>query len=212
MSSYPKITISSNSDQPIRTVHTNTLFARTILTRLRHHARHALSNRRLWTEFVDRTAFSRPATFSDAASRVRKNITYFRVNYVTLIAAVLAYFLISHPFSLLALIFLIGAWLFLYVLRPSDQPLEIYGRTYSDAQTLTGLVLTTLVAILITSVVSLLVSAVIVGVTIVCAHGAFRDPEDLFVDDQELVGFFSVINGGATSCGSAAAAGPMSVV
>uniref|UniRef100_A0A803NUP9 Uncharacterized protein n=1 Tax=Cannabis sativa TaxID=3483 RepID=A0A803NUP9_CANSA len=58
------------------------------------------------------------------------------------------------------------------------------------------------------SVVSLLVSAVIIGVTIVCAHGAFRDPEDLFVDDQELMGFFSVINGGGTSYGSTAAAGP----
>ena len=37
-----------------------------------------------------------------------------------------------------------------------------------------------------------------VGVGIVCVHGAFRDPEDLFMDDQDTAGstgLFSFIGG-----------------
>lgn len=53
--------------------------------------------------------------------------------------------------------------------------------------------------ILVTSVASLLVTAVLVGVAIVCAHGAFRVPEDLFLDEQESTGFLSVLGGPASS-------------
>ncbi|KAF8406563.1 hypothetical protein HHK36_008651 [Tetracentron sinense] len=38
---------------------------------------------------------------------------------------------------------------------------------------------------LFTSVGSLLISTLMIGFAIVCAHGAFRVPEDLFLDDQE---------------------------
>ncbi|PON85841.1 Prenylated rab acceptor [Trema orientale] len=208
MSSHPTLPISSKPrpDQSIPAVHPNPkspFYVRIILTRLRDLASHALSNRRPWTELIDRTAFSRPSSFSDAASRVRKNAAYFRVNYLTLLAIVLAYFLISHPLSLLTLTLLVGAWLFLYALRPSDQPLLILGRTFSHTQTLTALGLVTVVAVLVTGLVSLLVSAAIVAVAVVCGHGAFRDPEDLFLDEQESSGFFSFV-GGAASSGSAA--------
>lgn len=37
--------------------------------------------------------------------------------------------------------------------------------------------------VFLTSVGSLIISALLVGVGIVCAHGAFRAPEDLFLDD-----------------------------
>ncbi|CAB4282110.1 unnamed protein product [Prunus armeniaca] len=180
---------------------------RPILTRLSGLSRHALSNSRPWTELIDRTALSRPGSFSEAASRVRKNVAYFRVNYLIVLAVVLAYSLISHPFSLLTLVTLSGAWIFLYVLRPSDQPLVIFGRTFSDTQALFGLGLATLFAILVTSVLSLILTAVMVGVMIVCAHGAFRDPEDLFLDDQQPLasGFTSIFGGGDPAFGSASA-------
>ncbi|KAH7542774.1 PRA1 family protein B1 [Ziziphus jujuba] len=210
MSSQPTLPISN--PQPTTTTTTQTqqssfpsIPVRAIFTRLSGYARSAFSNRRPWTELIDRTAFSRPDSLSDAASRVRKNAAYFRVNYLTLLALVLALFLLSHPFSLLTLIALLAAWLFLYALRPSDQPLVIFGRTYSDPQILVGLGLITLIVILVTSVASLLITAVLVGVAIVCAHGAFRDPEDLFLDEQESTGFLSVLGGSGSS-------GPASVV
>ena len=179
---------------------------RSFLTRLFGYTRHALSNRRPWTELIDRSAFSRPDSFSDATSRVRKNFSYFRVNYLTLLALVLAVSLISHPFTLFILLSLLAAWLFLYSFRPSDQPLVIMGRTFSDFETLAGLITVTVIVIFLTSVGSLLITAGMVGMGIVCVHGSFRDPEDLFLDDQESsgAGLFSFIGGAASSAAAAA--------
>lgn len=206
MSSFSSLPISNSQSLPS----TSSLPLRSILTRLSTYARHALSNRRPWTELMDRTAFSRPFSISHASSRVRKNLAYFRVNYLIVLATMLAYFLLSHPFSILTLIALTAAWLFLYVLRPSDQPLVISGRTYSDAQVILGLSLASLIMILVSNVISLLLTAVMAGVGIVCGHGAFRDPEDLFLDDQEASSFLSIISGTASS-GVTTSSGPTMV-
>lgn len=59
----------------------------------------------------------------------------------------------------------------------------------------------------LTSVGSLLISALLIGLGIVCTHGAFRVPEDLFLDDQEPanVGFLSFLGGAASSAAAVAA-------
>ncbi|KAJ6696600.1 hypothetical protein OIU85_002996 [Salix viminalis] len=171
---------------------------RTFLTRLFSSLRTTLSHRRPWLELVDRTAFSRPVSLSDASTRVRKNYSYFKVNYLTILAIVLAFSLLSHPFSLLTLLSLVAAWLGLYAFRPSDQPLVVLGRTMSNREVLGILVMVTVIVVFLTSVGSLIITAVLVGVGIVCVHGAFRDPEDLFMDDQEIAGsagLFSFIGG-----------------
>ncbi|XP_027161262.1 PRA1 family protein B1 [Coffea eugenioides] len=181
---------------------------RSFINRLSSSLRQGFSQRRPWSELVDRTAFSRPDNLSDAASRIRKNFNYFRVNYISLLAFVLALSLLSHPFSLLVLLALLASWCFLYLFRPSDQPLVVFGRTFSDRETLLILVVSTIVVAVLTSVGSLLISASLVGLAIVCAHGAFRIPEDLFLDDQEPVnaGFLSFLGGAASSAAPAVAA------
>ncbi|KAJ8434445.1 hypothetical protein Cgig2_025415 [Carnegiea gigantea] len=180
---------------------------RAFLSRLTTSIRHGFAQRRPWYELVDRSAFARPDNLTEAATRIRKNAAYFRVNYLTLLAAVLAFSLVSHPFSLLLLLSLLAAWCFLYLFRPSDQPLVILGRTFSDRETLGILVVSTIVLIFLTTVGSLLISASLVGVAIVCVHGAFRIPEDLFLDDQEpgSAGFLSFLGGAASSAAAAAA-------
>lgn len=181
---------------------------RSFINRLTSSVRQGLSQRRPWSELLDRSAFARPDNLTEAASRVRKNFSYFRVNYITLLAVVLAVSLLSHPFSLLVLLTLLAAWCFLYLFRPSDQPLVIFGRTFSDRETLLILVVSTIVVVFLTSVGSLLISASLVGLGIICAHGAFRLPEDLFLDDQEPVnaGFLSFLGGAAASAAAAAPA------
>ncbi|XP_008804151.2 PRA1 family protein B3 [Phoenix dactylifera] len=180
---------------------------RRVISRLSDSTRRSLSNRRPWSELIDRSAFSRPDSVSEATSRVRKNLSYFRVNYLTLLAAVLALSLLSHPFSLLVLLSLLGAWCFLYLFRPADPPLVILGRTFSDRETLGALVLLTVFVVFLTSVGSLLISALMVGAAIVAVHGAFRVPEDLFLDDQEPggagSGLLSFLGGAAVSAGPA---------
>jgi hypothetical protein len=150
---------------------------------------------------------ARPDSISEAATRIRKNLSYFKVNYITLLALILGFSLLSHPLSLLALLSLLASWIFLYLFRPSDQPLVILGRTFSERETLGILVVLTIVVIFLTSVGSLLISALMVGFALVCAHGAFRVPDDLFLDDQEpaSAGFLSFLGGGASSAAVAAA-------
>ncbi|PPR96588.1 hypothetical protein GOBAR_AA24067 [Gossypium barbadense] len=117
------------------------------VSRLNESLRNGLSQRRPWAELVDRSAFSKPESFSDALVRVRKNYSYFRVNYLS--------------------------------------PLVLFGRTFSDRETLGFLIIFSVFVVFLTTVGSLLISALMVGVGLVCAHGAFRAPEDLFLDEQE---------------------------
>ncbi|PKA50584.1 PRA1 family protein B4 [Apostasia shenzhenica] len=175
---------------------------RLFLSHLHESVRRSLSDRRPWSELIDRSAFSRPDSLSEATSRVRKNFAYFRVNYLTVIAFVLALSLVSHPVSLLVLLALLASWCFLYLFRPSDSPLVLFGRTLSERETLAGLSVVTVFVVFLTSVGSLMISALLIGVAIVAAHGAFRMPEDLFLDDQEpggaATGFLSFLGGGAS--------------
>lgn len=180
---------------------------RSFINNLSNSLNHGLSQRRPWAELVDRSAFSKPESLSDAALRVRKNYSYFRVNYLTAVAAVVAFSLITNPLSLLFLAALLAAWLFLYLFRPADSPLVLFGRTYSDRETLGILIVLSVVVIFLTSVGSVLISALLAGVAVVCAHGAFRVPEDLFLDEQEnpSTGFLSFLGGAASNAAAAAA-------
>ncbi|KAK6121992.1 hypothetical protein DH2020_044266 [Rehmannia glutinosa] len=180
---------------------------RNFLSRLNATVRHGLSQRRPWLELIDRSAFSRPDTLSEAASRIRKNFSYFRVNYVSLLLALSLALSPLSPFFASRVVILLAAWLFLYLFRPSDQPVVVAGRTFSDREILGILVVSTIVVVFLTSVGSLLISALLVGLAVVCTHGAFRMPEDLFLDDQEQAstGFLSFLGGAASSAAAAAA-------
>uniref|UniRef100_A0A7N0TGQ9 PRA1 family protein n=1 Tax=Kalanchoe fedtschenkoi TaxID=63787 RepID=A0A7N0TGQ9_KALFE len=205
MSSQSNLPISNSAGGGSQPVSAATPALRAFLSRLSDSVRHAFSQRRPWLELLDRNSFSRPDSLSEATSRVRKNYTYFRINYLTLLATVLALSLVSHPFSLLTLLALLSAWLFLYLFRPADQPLTVFGRTFSGRETLGILVVLTIVVIFLTSVGSLLISAILIGLSIVCVHGAFRVPEDLFLDDQEYSGpgLLNFLGGAATSAAAA---------
>ncbi|PWA58565.1 prenylated RAB acceptor 1.B4 [Artemisia annua] len=158
---------------------------RAFINNITETVRSGLSSRRPWSELIDRSAFSKPDSITDAASRIRKNYSYFRVNYITIIALVLGFSLLTNPFSLITLVGLLAAWLFLYLFRPSDPPLVIFGRTFSERETLGLLIVSSIVVIFLTSVGSVLISALMIGAAVVSAHGAFRTPEDLFLDEQE---------------------------
>lgn len=167
--------------------------------------RQRLGDCRPWSELVDRSAFSKPESVSDATSRIRKNFTYFRVNYLCLIALVMVFSLVTHPYSLVLLLVLLTAWIFLYLFRPADPPLIIFGRTFSERETLGVLVLSTIIVIFLTSVGYVLTSALMGGLAIVSAHGAFRVPEDLFLDepDSASTGFLSFLKSATTAPPSA---------
>ncbi|XP_061375820.1 PRA1 family protein B4-like [Gastrolobium bilobum] len=180
---------------------------RALINNLSDSLRHGLSQRRPWSELADRTAFSKPESFSEATLRVRKNFSYFRINYYAIVSVILAVSLLTNPFSLILLLGLLTSWTFLYLFRPSDQPLVLLGRTFSDFETLALLSALTVFVVFLTSVGSVLVSALMLGVAVVCLHGAFRVPEDLFLDEQDnsqATGFLSFLRTPAVAVASAA--------
>ncbi|XP_073062986.1 PRA1 family protein B4-like [Primulina eburnea] len=201
--SSPAILPISNPQQSATTTadgQQSSLAVRVFFAGISETVRSGLANRRPWPELVERSAFSKPESVSEATLRIRKNFQYFRINYFTIITAVLAISLLTNPFSLIVLAGLLAGWMFLYLFRQaSDPPLVVLGRQFSDRETLFFLVVSTVVVIFLTSVGSVLVSALLVGVAIVCAHGALRVPEDLFLDEQEqstgASGFLSFFTG-----------------
>ncbi|CAA6654693.1 unnamed protein product [Spirodela intermedia] len=205
-SSPPVLPISSHqtgqtAGSGLPTAPTGTPATWIFVSRLSESVRRSLANRRSWGELID----------TSAISRVRKNLSYFRVNYMAVIAVVLAVSLLTNPVSLVVLLGLLVGWCLLYLFRPADTPLVILGRQFSDRETLGGLVILTFVVVFLTSVASVIISALLAGAAIVCAHGAFRVPEDLFLDDQEAAGpatgFLSFL-GGATASAAATAGTP----
>ncbi|KAI3917320.1 hypothetical protein MKW98_027239 [Papaver atlanticum] len=186
---------------------------RLFINHLTDTVRNGFAQRRPWSELVDRSSFSRPDSLSESISRARKNFTYFRVNYMTILAAVVAFSLITNPISLLVLGGLLAAWVFLYLFRPSDPPLVLFGRTFTDRETLGLLSVSSVVVVFLTSVGSLLISSVLIGLGIVFAHGAMRVPEDLFLDEPEQtnVGFLSILGLGGFNSASNPAPPPPTV-
>lgn len=177
----------------------------TFLARLQNTLQNAFSHRRPWYELINKTSFSRPLSISNATYRIRKNISYFRINYLTILSSILAFSLLSHPFSLCILLSLLAAWLFLYLFRPSDHPVIILGRVYSDRETLGGLITATTIVIFLTSIGSLIMTSMLIGLGVVCVHGAFRVPEDLFLEKQDSIGgsgMFSMLSSAASSAGA----------
>ncbi|XP_057756208.1 PRA1 family protein B3-like [Arachis stenosperma] len=189
---------------------------RGILANSSDSVRHALSRRRPWSELLDRSSFSTPQSFSDGTLRLRKNLPYFRINYYAVVLLTVAVCLLSNPSSLVILLLLLSAWLSLYLLRPSDIPLVLLGRTFSDFETLSLLTVLTVFVVFLTSVGTVVFSAMLVGVSVVVAHAALRVPEDLFLEQKEgsqsqPVGLFSFLRGAAINAAVSAAAAPNTV-
>ncbi|KAM7497606.1 hypothetical protein LguiA_022020 [Lonicera macranthoides] len=59
-----------------------------------------------WAELANRSVFVKPESLSEASLQICKNYSYFRVNYLSLIATVFAFCLLTHPLSLIVLVFL----------------------------------------------------------------------------------------------------------
>lgn len=154
---------------------------------------------------LDRSVLTKPESFGEAANRIRKNASYFRVNYLLVILATTIVSFVMHPTSLLVLAVLLGMWI--YVLFIRQQPVIVAGRELSQKESLIAMGVISFVTIFfLTSVGTVFFSALTFSCAVIACHGAFREPDNLFVDDVESSQpFLGFLTGSSTAPTSSAA-------
>lgn len=65
--------------------------------KVRDSAASVFKDRKPWVEFLDRTAFSKPASVGEVTSRVQKNLHYYRTNYLIFFLATMALTFLTNP-------------------------------------------------------------------------------------------------------------------
>ncbi|KAL6744982.1 prenylated rab acceptor family protein [Haematococcus lacustris] len=152
--------------------------------RLRDYASTIFKQQKPWAEVVDRTALSKPANLAEALGRIKKNTAYFKVNYLVVVLTTCVVTFLMHPSSLFVLGLLLAAWIYLLFIR--QQPVVISGRQLSDREKMMAMSAISFVTIFfLTSVGTVFFSALSISLAVVCAHGALREPDNLFIDDAE---------------------------
>ncbi|XP_034679459.1 PRA1 family protein G2-like [Vitis riparia] len=145
-----------------------------VISRSFHNLSAAVSSRRPWPEFVAADVFHRPDSLTVAGERVRKNASYFRINYGILVLGSAMISLVGTPISLMVWVLTLGMWLIFYFFR--EDPLFVGGRQVSDRLVLLCLVLASVMAVWFTGVLENLVVGVGIGLLVCCVHGVFRNP------------------------------------
>ncbi|CAD7695383.1 unnamed protein product [Ostreobium quekettii] len=164
--------------------------------RLKEYAAGVVRQGKPWSEVVDRTAFSRPQNLAEATSRLKKNVAYFRINYLIIVIMAITVCMLMNPGSLMVLCTLLVAWIYVFVIRTT--PLVIANQPLSDEMKLMGMaVISFIVIFFLTSVGAVVFGALSIGFCLIALHGATRVPDDLFLDDTEVnQNLMSILMGG----------------
>ncbi|KAI3456735.1 hypothetical protein Pfo_013398 [Paulownia fortunei] len=157
-----------------------------VISRSTQNLSACLSRCRPWPEFFATTsALDFPPSLSAASLRFRRNASYFSVNYAIIITACAAVSLIGSPIALIIIGFVFFLWLILHFFR--EDPLLIWGHHISDWAVILGLGLVSIAALWITGPLNSLSIGIGVGLLISFVHGVLRNPEGLFLDENDAV-------------------------
>ncbi|CAH1424149.1 unnamed protein product [Lactuca virosa] len=154
------------------------------LTRARDRIQTGLGTRRPWKEMFNLASINFPQSVSDAFSRIKTNIGYFRMNYAIVVLIILFLSLLWNPTSLIVFTVLMAAWLFLYFLR--DEPLTICHSVIDDRVVLGVLSVVTIVLLLLTNATMNILLSILGGLVLVVIHAVLRKTDDLFLDEDGL--------------------------
>lgn len=117
------------------------------------------ATRRSWRVFFDYNIMSLPYNYSEAITRVRRNLNYFRVNYAMIILVILFISLVYHPISMIVFLAISVAWFYYF----REEAIVISGTQLDDRLVLVGLGLVTVVALALTHVGLNVLVALIIG-------------------------------------------------
>ncbi|XP_075494706.1 PRA1 family protein G2-like isoform X3 [Primulina tabacum] len=157
-----------------------------VISRSTQNLSACLSRARPWPLFLATTAvIDVPPSFSAATQRLRRNASYFSVNYAIIVTACAAVSLIGAPIALILIGFVFFLWLILHFFR--EDPLLIWGYHVNDWAVILGLVVISIAALWITGPLNNLSIGISVGLLIFVIHGVLRNPEGLYLDENDAV-------------------------
>lgn len=162
----------------------NTTIIGTLSARAKQTTQSMITTLRPWRELLDISALSLPHGYDEAMARLRHNTSYFRGNYALAVLVIVFLGLIYHPISMIAFIVVFIGWILLYFSRDANDSIVISGKEVDDRIVLVLLSLVTILALVYTDVGENVLVSLIVGLLIVGAHGAFRNTNDLFLDEE----------------------------
>ncbi|KAM7462906.1 hypothetical protein LguiA_031027 [Lonicera macranthoides] len=137
--------------------------------------------RRPWREFLNPSTLTLPISLTESTYRIRHNLHHFRFNYSVILLSILFLSLLYHPISIIVFLITLIAWLYFYLFR--DEPIVMFDYTVDELVVLALLSIGTLIALILTRVWLNVFVSLVIGVTVICLHGAFRGIDD--IDDQE---------------------------
>jgi hypothetical protein len=115
-------------------------------------------------------------------TRLQKNLSYYRTNYFIFFLATMCLTFLFHPSALIWTGLLLVMWTYLFLV--ASGPLTIGGREYSDREKLIGAsVISFVVVFFLTSVATTALYGLSISMAMIVLHGAFREPDDLFLDE-----------------------------
>ncbi|KAG5022499.1 hypothetical protein JHK85_018841 [Glycine max] len=143
-----------------------------------------LGTTRPWSEMLQTCHLKLPSSFFGAIQRINTNAKHFRANYVIIILLVLFLSLLGHPISLIILVVMMIAWLYLYFLR--DTPLVILRFEMDERLVVISLLLITIGLLVLTNVTYNVIVGMCVALVVVLVHAIMRETEDLFTMDEDV--------------------------
>lgn len=140
-----------------------------------------LTIRRPWKEMA--RSFNLPSGLYNTFERIETNLNYFLMNYVIIVILVLFFSLVNHPVSLMVFMALLIVFsMFLYFLR--HKPLVVFHHSIHPNTVMFILSIITVIMLLFTGAVLNVISALLIGALFVEIHAAFRETNDLFLDEE----------------------------
>lgn len=153
-----------------------------IAAKIKENANHLLETKKPMSEFLDRSAMSKPATVSEGMTRLQKNMAYYRTNYFIFFLGTMALTFLMHPGALIWTSLLLVMWIYLFLVHTG--PLVIGGREYNDREKVMGAsAVSFFVVFFLTSVATTALYGASLSMGLIAVHAAFREPDDLFIDD-----------------------------
>mmetsp|Transcript_30180 Transcript_30180/g.57964 ORF Transcript_30180/g.57964 Transcript_30180/m.57964 type:complete len:229 (+) Transcript_30180:41-727(+) len=144
-----------------------------------------LAKQRPWRELVNIRSFSVPNGYLDYGNRLRKNLSYFGVNYLLSLLAIAVALLAFRPTALGMLGVIAAIWVYVFVVRASEMQIGRYVLNLK-LQAIIMFFSSIVVIFYLTNVGAMLGSGMVCGAALICVHAGLRTPEqDIMAENAE---------------------------